>query len=372
MNVAIEDNRKILRLSNSTTEMRFHAIWLRDNALDPETRDPVTNHRMIRFKDLPEDLQISTAEIQKDELFCTFTPGGKAARFPLHWLTSHCYDKPILKRRVSEDLITWDGSLSKVPETDITVLRSDQGALRSWLTQVATLGFAKVTGLNASPDALYDIVDLFGYVRETEFGRLSEVRIETNPTNLTFTNEPAYPHTDNPYRIPTPSLQVFSCIENSAEGGDSYVVDGFAAALRLEQESHEHFDLLSRHMARFVFTGNSGKHLKSRRPIIELSPDDQLQHIRVNYFCLAPLTDIPFDEMEAYYAAHRHFSSIIDDPAMAVTFKLAPGEGYIVDNTRVLHARKSFSGSGHRWLQSCYSEKDGLPGTLAALNSEVH
>ncbi len=206
MKISIENNGKVLRLSSSSAEMRFHAIWLRDNALDPETRDPVTSYRMIRFKDLPVDLHISTAEVLEDELICTFAPGGKTVRFPLPWLAKHCYDKSVVKKSLPDGLITWDGSLSIIPEADITALQSDTEILKHWLSSVATLGFAKVTGLNSRSGALYDIVDLFGYVRETEFGRLSEVRIEANPTNLTFTNDPAYPHTDNPYRIPTLSL----------------------------------------------------------------------------------------------------------------------------------------------------------------------
>ena len=44
--------------------------------------------------------------------------------------------------------------------------------------------------------------------------------------------------------------------------------------------------------------------------------------------------------------------------------------GFYVDNTRVLHARKAFSGSGFRWLQGCYADKDGLLSTLAAIHDE--
>jgi gamma-butyrobetaine dioxygenase len=61
---------------------------------------------------------------------------------------------------------------------------------------------------------------------------------------------------------------------------------------------------------------------------------------------------------------------MIEDPAMAISFKLRPSELFIVDNTRVLHARKSFSGSGSRWLQGCYADKDGLLSTLAAIEEE--
>ena len=56
---------------------------------------------------------------------------------------------------------------------------------------------------------------------------------------------------------------------------------------------------------------------------------------------------------------------------MADCFKLEPGESFIVDNTRVLHARKAYSGTGSRWLQGCYADKDGLLSALAALETNV-
>jgi gamma-butyrobetaine dioxygenase len=38
----------------------------------------------------------------------------------------------------------------------------------------------------------------------------------------------------------------------------------------------------------------------------------------------------------------------------------------------VLHARKAFSGTGKRWLQGCYADKDGLLSTLVAIEEETH
>jgi gamma-butyrobetaine dioxygenase len=100
--------------------------------------------------------------------------------------------------------------------------------------------------------------------------------------------------------------------------------------------------------------------------MIELGPDGELLAVRFNNRSAAAITDVPFDDMPAYYAAYRRFAQAVEDRALAVTFKLAPGELFIVDNTRVLHARKAFSGSGQRWLQGCYPDKDGLLSTLAA------
>ncbi|HMA15224.1 MAG TPA: TauD/TfdA family dioxygenase, partial [Kiloniellaceae bacterium] len=144
-----------------------------------------------------------------------------------------------------------------------------------------------------------------------------------------------------------------------------------AAAQRLRDENPEGFGLLTRHCARFDYAGSSDVHLAARRPMIELAPDGELLALRFNNRSAAPITDVPYAEMEAYYAAYRRLGEIIGDESMAVSFKLQPGESFIVDNTRVLHARKAFSGSGSRWLQGCYADKDGLLSTLRVLEERT-
>ena len=138
----------------------------------------------------------------------------------------------------------------------------------------------------------------------------------------------------------------------------------------MRREDPAGFELLARHPARFEYAGSAGVRLRSKRPMIELGPDGELLAVRFNNRSAAAITDVPFDAMERYYAAYRRFAEGVDDPSFAVTFKLQPGELFIVDNTRVLHARKAFSGSGQRWLQGCYPDKDGLLSTLAAIEEE--
>ena len=101
--------------------------------------------------------------------------------------------------------------------------------------------------------------------------------------------------------------------------------------------------------------------------MIELSPDNELRAVHFNNRSIAPITDVPYNDMINYYKAYRKFTSIIDDPDMAITFKLLPGECFLLDNTRVLHARTTYSGSGSRWLQGCYADKDGLLSTISTL-----
>ena len=148
------------------------------------------------------------------------------------------------------------------------------------------------------------------------------------------------------------------------------VVDGFRAAHRLRAENQRFFDLLATYCARFEYAGEAGVRLQSRRPMIELAPDGELIGVRFNNRSMAASVDVPFDDMADWYAAYRRFGEIIDDTAMEVTFRLEPGEAFIVDNTRVLHARKAYSGTGTRWLQGCYADKDGLRSRLAALQAQ--
>ena len=105
--------------------------------------------------------------------------------------------------------------------------------------------------------------------------------------------------------------------------------------------------------------------------MIELAPDGELIGIRFNNRSAAPITDVPYEKMEAYYDAYRQFGEIINDPNLAIEFKLDPGDSFIVDNTRVLHGRAGYAADqGSRWLQGCYADKDSLLSHLSVLNRQ--
>lgn len=372
--VEILDKGDAIALSDATgRQTRFHAIWLRDNARDANTRSAQNGQKLICIGDIPADTRISAAQMDGGMVHVTFAPEGKTVAFTLEWLEEHGYDRSP-KQPVGwlpQEVETWDAALnSAVPNADFQSARQHPDILRSWLCSIRRHGFAKLTGGPVESGALLQVADLFGYIRETNYGKWFEVRTEVNPTNLAYTGLGLQAHTDNPYRDPVPTLQILYCLENSAEGGDNMVVDGFRAAQRLRDANPDGFSLLSRYCARFEYAGSDGVCLRSRRPMIELAPDGELIGIRFNNRSTAAISDVPYDDMAGYYAAHRQLAEIIDDPAMEVTFKLAPGECFIVDNTRVLHARKGYSGSGNRWLQGCYADKDGLLSTLSVLEAK--
>ncbi len=371
----IGDEGQVIELEwRDGARARFHAMWLRDNALDDKTRSAGNGQRLITILDIPADTRIGSAMVKAGALEVGFVPEGKTVTFPAAWLRDHAYDRAETRQPgwTGETVQRWKKATmqDRVPRASLAAASRDRSVLRQWLAAVRAYGFAVMDGVPAESGALCKVSDLFGYIRETNYGRWFEVRAEVNPNNLAYTNLGLQAHTDNPYRDPVPTLQILSCIENTVDGGESSVVDGFAVAAALQAENPEGFRLLSSYAARFEYAGSSGVRLQAKRPMIELGPDGELICIRFNNRSLAPAVDVPFAEMGKYYAAYRRFAELIEDPAFEVTFKLEAGQAFIVDNTRVMHARKAFSGSGKRWLQGCYADKDGLLSTLAAIEHE--
>ena len=368
---AISSNGLVVGLTINHNTRRFHALWLRDNALDPGTRSVGNGQRLIALQDIHAHIYISHAHVLDASLQVTFMPENVTLHYPLNWLLTHAYDQPIEtgKGWHKPTQTLWDRRLMpSLPEAEFDEVSTSPKALQAWLNSIARLGFAKLNGGPVQSGALTQVVDLFGHVRETNYGRIFEVRVEEKPTNLAFTGMALQAHTDNPYRDPVPTIQVLYCLESSAPGGDNVLVDGFNAATQLRQESPHGFDLLSRYCARFEYAGEEDVCLQSKRPMIELAADGQLQAIRFNNRSAAPFSDIPFERMADYYAAYRRLGEIINDPASEVGFRLNAGDCFVLDNTRVLHARKAFSGAGTRWLQGCYADMDGLLSRLAVLN----
>ena len=361
----IDAGKSIILQRSDGSALRYHSTWLRDNALDSKTRNVKNRQRLITLSDIPIDTSIKSAVLDNkgQNISLTFFPELKEVSFSSSWLETYAYDveKKFIKGWVSSDIKIWQSDMSKnIPNIDYKTAKSNNTLLFKWMKSLYEYGFAKITGGNKESGAIIQIANLIGYIRETNYGKFFDVKSEINPINLAYTNLGLQAHTDNPYRDPVPTMQILYCLENSASGGDSKVVDGFKAAILLKEKNQEYFDLLSKYCARFEYNGDAKTYLQSRRPMIELSPDGQIIAIRFNNRSAAPITDVPYNDMENYYNAYRKFSEIIDDPSISVNFRLKPGEGFIVDNTRVLHSRIAYSGSGNRWLQGCYVDKDGL------------
>ena len=368
----LKDGGKILVVKANNKVTRFHSIWLRDNSRDETTLSPQNQQKLITLNDIPKSLKISSLNLDGNEIELVFQPENKKVSFDVYWLLENNYDYKLVnikKGWVNDKIVLWDSDMSStLPSINFDKFIQSDFDLWKWLDKFLKYGFGKIIDGPEKQDTLFEIVKRFGYVRETNYGRKFEVRSIKNPSNLAYTSKGLEAHTDNPYRDPVPSLQILYSIENSATGGESVVVDGFNAALKLKDENLEMFNVLSTYNVSFQFSGEEDLFLKADKPMLELAPNGELKTIRFNNRSTIIKNNIPFDTMELFYDAYRKFGEIISDKSMQFSFSLKPGECFIVDNTRVLHARNEYMNDGNRWLQGCYSDKDGLLSKYEVLN----
>ncbi len=82
--VEILDEGRATRVTwNDGHSARFHALWLRDNALDPKTRSSGNGQRLITVLDISPLTTIgSVAVAPNGDLSITFAPEGHETVFP--------------------------------------------------------------------------------------------------------------------------------------------------------------------------------------------------------------------------------------------------------------------------------------------------
>lgn len=174
-------------------------------------------------------------------LVVSWSPDGHESRHELARLRARCACCE-LTCASSEARERWDAATEGIPaRRTLDELRADESALEAWLAAVAASGIAVLGGVGTSEGGLNGVVELFGFIRETNYGRIFDVVTTVDPRNLAFTSLPLGPHTDNPYREPPPSLQLLHCLASSPAGGESIFVDGLEAAKRLAEEDPDAF-----------------------------------------------------------------------------------------------------------------------------------
>src|ERR1700761_707817 len=341
------------------------AVWLRDNCPCPDCRVPGSGQKLFQITDLPEDLVVTAVEEDAATVTVTFEPDGHRSRFDRDWLAGHGLAGLAADVRTEDGKRLWSGPGAPLPTGDWERYRADPSHRARMLDAVLTGGFALLRGVPVQAGMVAMVAGTFGYVRETNYGRVFDVRVESTPGNLASTGLALSPHTDNPYRDPVPTVQLLHCHLSAADGGDTVLVDGFAAAAQLRAEDPDSFGVLTRTPVPFGYH-DRGTDLRACQPLIELSADGRIRGIRFNNRNPQALRRPPA-EVAAFYAAYRRWAQRLARPEQARTLRLSPGDCLIFDNTRVLHGRTGFTSTGDRLLQGCYADLDGLASTLTVL-----
>ena len=357
----IEQKDDYLVINISGVVSRFHYLWLRDNCPEGHT----ANGQKLHESNLLDPDIYPRAVQHTDEAMTIAWSDGTQSSYPVSFLARWNYDQA---RSGRDDIVLWTRDIeAEVVRHDYANVRDDSNALKLWLRDVASLGFGLLRDVPAESEKIFDVVKLFGFVRDTNYGKLFDVRTEQNASNLAYTPKPLSVHTDNPYRDPCPTLQLLHCLVQADKGGLTALSDGFYAADKLRQEDAEAFDLLTSHDVMFHYESEVAI-LDGRDKIISLDSNGKVRKVRINNRSIAPL-NLPFETVIPFYWALSAFRNILESDRSQFRFLLQPGDLLLLDNERVLHGRAGES-IGERHLQGCYADRDGLLSTLKVLERD--
>lgn len=371
----------------------IHPVWLRERCLESFHVEPSTRQPKNNMHEEDGILDLKVLGVQKVDPSSEFPKGGYHINFSDG---KKCfYRKDLLDAEFANERtflqitdwdfpeeFLWDNQALHAPSVyDYNdVVSMDNDMARKFLSVVLSTGLALVENVPRVDGECARFGAQVSTVRDTEWGLNFNVRSSPDNENggkmdLAYTPLPIGMHIDNAYRIDAPpSYQMLHAIEHCSGGPpECYVhnqfVDGFKVANDLCHENREFFDILTKVTLRWENNGGDDSSLLYRyAPMIEVEDEvrksDACPRVMAINFSAksggyAPF--LPHEELQKFYNAKHTMSTMLHDPKYTVQFQLYPGALVIFDNRRVLHSRSAVAPTdGHRWLQGCYLNRDGL------------
>ena len=382
------DTARIERIRKTTAGLVVHFLgnargvlypwwWLADHGEDEHHRNPDSLQRTNDTFAIPGNIRPTAAALDasRKRVGVKWVDGPptmhSASQLFRVAAQSRRLDRPPvtrLKRPPSQPGV----SLWSTPAPEEAVRRFDYSkAIRGEDTTAEMLrslwqwGFVVLDGVPPGRAPVKEIAGQFGYVRQTIFGGVWNLAADvTDHLDSAYDTTYLAPHTDGTYSHDGPGLQLFACQERLGTGGDSILVDGFAAAARLFDAHPHHVDVLSRAavMGQYVEPGVS---LVAERPPLRFDSQGHLVQVTFNNDDRAPFMIRPTEDAEALRDAYAALHSVLDDPSCRTHISWEPGQTLVFDNWRVLHGRTGFD--GRRRFFGCYTNHEDLSSRLRQL-----
>lgn len=342
--IALESFRELLRASLNQ-EIVSDSQWLRDACRCAECRSEANDQHLLNNSDL-EGWQVVERSYGSGETHAVL---GNA-------------DGEIHRCYIPENVLADGDSKTLWGSAHHTVLKERAEAnskdTDSFIQSLHEHGIALINGMGTEPGEVLRFAARIGFVRETNYGRLFDVLAEPDPINLAYTPVGLPLHTDNPYRDPSPTVQLLHCLAAADTGGNSHFADGFHAAERLRREYPEYFAVLSTTQLMFRFHDNAVD-LRDSKPMIQTDAAGRICAIHVNHRSME-VPKLGVAQSRLFYAAYHRFTELLSAPEAIVKLLLQPGELIAFDNRRVLHGREGFNVTARRHLQGCYIDADAI------------
>ncbi len=357
---------------------RYRLRWLRDCCPCERCSGDGSGWRRADLRSVPCDPRPESATIVGSALVLHWEDEDHVSRFDLRWLQDHCCCPTHLDRRRDGDrpvvasgttradrpagtsgVAAGSAATSRPAPMAWSAVADDDYALATWLATVVTDGWAHLTDVPDDDAGLLAVVARFGYVRETNDGRVFDVPADGGDGPL---------RSVDPYRRPAPSLQLLQRRAGPTDrdahqpGGGTTLVDGFSIADVLRAERPEAFAQLATWPVQWRYADETVD-LVAEAPVVGLGPGGAVVSIRFDERSRVPLHLDP-DVVDRHLLALRRFATILDRPQLQVRLTLDPGDVILLDGRRMLHGRTGEEGAA---LRGCFTDRDALDSRLTVL-----
>lgn len=351
----------------------FHHIWLRDNCTCAECGDRSGGHRYLELGSIDPDIAPDEVSVEDaGSLRIRWSGDGHITRYSPAWLRAHCYSNESIAGRRQQPVL-WDSNLNgEIPEWDYDQIVTDESIRLQMFQRIADYGFVILNGVPVEEDQTEHLASVFGFIRQTHYGRIFELISTPQQRILAQTSHAIRPHNDELFRDPIPGLFMMHSLRASdCGGGASILVDGFKAAANLRSRNRELFDLLCEvpiPHRRFLVDEVDDVALSAKWRVIELNHYGDIVAVHINERTMAPL-DIEENLIEPVYRALQEMLSLVYAPEACVKYRLESGQAAVLDNHRVLHARTAFNGNRH--IRQCHVDRDEFFSRLRSLHRRL-
>lgn len=424
------DKYVTVKLPNGIS-VNYNNIFLRDACSAPG-KSVDANSKQKLFSTAKIDPKIAPKELPR----CVEAPDGKhglevtwkdshTSFYPLEFLERYSHVESRASEKVtSSDAQLWDVELfNSVREQGLLDFEykdyaNDDETLFKALEAIKKYGLIFINNVppqteNTNNWFVEDIAHRIGYIKQTFYGKLFDVKSIAGAKNIADTEKFLPLHMDLLYYESPPGLQLLHTIKKAKKGGEQRFADSFLAASEVAQSHPQCYYALTNVPVPYHYE-NDNQHYYHSRPVVveDESVTDfgtgQLSIKEVNY---SPPFQAPFEfgithpltgeELQRQPNARRNSEAIVhnasnakeagdsylfkdflrgfrmfehslEKPENELVVQQPENTCVIFDNRRIVHGRNQFSleGDDERWLKGCYLDKDAYLSRLRVLRAK--
>ena len=361
---AAETSDDCVEVTIDGVRQAFSWTWLRDHSRDPQSFHERSNQRLVAPAEAAGATRAEVRVEPDGSALIVEWPGGPPAAYPVALLTglagaARTYDVFAGAQQ------RWDADSlrDRLHRPSFAGFVEDDAVVADSMRAFRRDGVVLVEDVPVTRDATRSVLERISYVRASIFGDVWRFGSDGELDDTASTRLEITPHTDGTYSRDAPGLVSLHCHVASATGGESVLVDGLTLHRQLADIDPVATETLETVQIPGRYLGD-GSDLVAWRPAFR-KESGRLAQVSYNNHDRAPFL-LPPDEERRFYGALELLEELIARSGNTVEMRLEEGQMILIDNWRLLHGRRSFT--GRREMAGGYLNRENLESVLRRLD----